>query len=417
MMPWRLKAIVNAVASFGQRLSQGARQTYRAWHFGARTAGQYVDENTVYNLSAVMACVRFLTGQVGQLPWQAFYTDPTTGNRTRLTVGPVDRLIHKRPHPEVGSFTFRELMLSRALLHGNAYAEITRNYFGDAVGLHFIEPWRVSLERDAAGALWARVLNEDSGEVMIPYANIFHLRGLGNELEGWSVLHMARKSFGISLASEGVAETAMSNSPRLNLVFTHPSAMSDKSYERLKDDLDERTTPENAHRPIFLEEGMTVEALRLNPADIQLLESRQFQLGEICRWFGVPPHKIGDLARATFSNIESQARESVADSVQPWVLRFEQEADEKLFRPAHKAMGAYTRMNLNALLRADAAGRAALYKALHAMGAISSDDIAELEDLPRVGTENGGDLRFVPLNMQTLSAAKDGRNVKGKTKA
>jgi hypothetical protein len=102
---------------------------------------------------------------------------------------------------------------------------------------------------------------------------------------------------------------------------------------------------------------------------------------------------------------ESQAREALTDCIMPWVLRLEQEADEKLFRRSHKAMGAYSKMNTNALLRSDAAGRAQLYKALHAVGAISPDEIAELEDLPKIGAERGGNLRVIPMNMQTLEAA------------
>jgi HK97 family phage portal protein len=234
---------------------------------------------------------------------------------------------------------------------------------------------------------------------------MFHLRGLGNEVEGWSVLEMARRSLGISLASEGMAESAMRNNPRLNLVFKHPKSLSDDAYRRLKDDLDERTQPSAAHKPLLLEDGVDFEALRLNPNDLQLLESRKFQAEEICRWFGLPPHMVALLDRATFSNIESQGREALTNCIMPWVLRFEQEADEKLFRRSHKAMGAYSKMNTNALLRSDAAGRAQLYKALHAVGAISPDEIAELEDLPKIGAERGGNLRVIPMNMQTLEAA------------
>jgi len=396
----------NAVRSIGQRLSDPRRLLGRGggW-WGMRSAGEWVTENTAYNLSTVYACVRLISSLTAQLPWQAYYTDPVSGNRVRLLQSPVDRLLHKRPHPEVGSFTFRELMLSRALLHGNAYAEIVRNYQGDATQLCFIEPGRVSPQRDESGVLGWRVSNDAGGDVWIPDADMFHLRGLGNEVEGWSVLEMARRSLGISLASEGMAESAMRNNPRLNLVFKHPKSLSDDAYRRLKDDLDERTQPSAAHKPLLLEDGVDFEALRLNPNDLQLLESRKFQAEEICRWFGLPPHKVALLDRATFSNIESQAREALTDCIMPWVLRLEQEADEKLFRRSHKAMGAYSKMNTNALLRSDAAGRAQLYKALHAVGAISPDEIAELEDLPKIGAERGGNLRVIPMNMQTLEAA------------
>lgn len=95
----------NAVRSIGQRLSDPRRLLGRGggW-WGMRSAGEWVTENTAYNLPTVFACVRQICGLVSQMTWQAYYTDPVSGNRVRLLQSPVDRLLHKRPHPEVGSF-------------------------------------------------------------------------------------------------------------------------------------------------------------------------------------------------------------------------------------------------------------------------------------------------------------------------
>jgi HK97 family phage portal protein len=134
------------------------------------------------------------------------------------------------------------------------------------------------------------------------------------------------------------------------------------------------------------------------PNEAQFIETMQHQVEEVCRWFGVPPHKVMHLLRATFGNIEHQSIEVVVDSVMPWVKTFEEEADCKLF--GSNRLGFYTRMNLSGLLRGDSAARAAFYKAMREMGVYSANDILALEDRNKIGPE--GDKRIVPANMTTL---------------
>jgi phage portal protein BeeE len=104
----------------------------------------------------------------------------------------------------------------------------------------------------------------------------------------------------------------------------------------------------------------------------------QFLVEEICRWFGVPPHKVMHLLRATFSNIEHQAIEVVVDSVTPWVRRFEDEAKFKLFGQNRRRL--FTKMNMNALLRGDMQARMEYYKGRIQTGSMSPNEIRALED-------------------------------------
>ena len=90
-------------------------------------------------------------------------------------------------------------------------------------------------------------------------------------------------------------------------VLEHPASLGDKAYERLKQDWEDRHKgPMKAWRPAILEEGMKWNSLTMPLKDAEFIASRKFTVNEIARWFRVPPHKIADLERATFSNIESQ---------------------------------------------------------------------------------------------------------------
>src|SRR5690606_20847924 len=130
--------------------------------------------------------------------------------------------------------------------------------------------------------------------------------------------------------------------------------------------------PDKAFRPILLEEGMEWQPFGMPMTDAQFLENRKFQVTDIARWFRVPPHKLADLDRATFSNIEHQSLEFVQDTILPWAIRLEQEANAKLF--GQNRMGFFTKLNLNALLRGDVESRYRAYQAGRQWGWLSAND-------------------------------------------
>ena len=130
----------------------------------------------------------------------------------------------------------------------------------------------------------------------------------------------------------------------------------------------------------------------------------QHQVENICRWFGVPPHKVQHLLRSTFSNIEHQAIEVVTDTIVPWIRVFEDEANYKFF--GLNRQGLYTNMPVEGLLRGDTQARAQFYRALRELGAINVNEIRAKEDLNGIGPK--GDAYFIPANMVTLERAIEG---------
>ena len=158
----------------------------------------------------------------------------------------------------------------------------------------------------------------------------------------------------------------------------------------------------------IMEPGQTFKAIGIPPEASQFLESRKFGVTEICRWYGVPPHKLADLDRSTNSNIEAQNIEYVTDCLMRWAVRFEQEVNAKLLRGNY-----YNKINFNSLLRGDMKTRQEYYKTMLDRGVYSINDVLGLEDRNPV---DGGDLRMVPLNMVSLEqAAKNGNTIQQKT--
>jgi phage portal protein BeeE len=159
--------------------------------------------------------------------------------------------------------------------------------------------------------------------------------------------------------------------------------------------------PARAHRTAFLDNDADWKPITFNARDAQLIDVHQHLVEEICRWFGVPPHKVMHLLRATNNNIEHQGIEAVVDHISPWVKRFEDEADYKLFGQNRQGL-----LHQDEHASPDArrhAARVEFYKGMWEMGAYSPNRILELEDENTLGAD--GDKHFVQLNLTTLERA------------
>jgi HK97 family phage portal protein len=154
---------------------------------------------------------------------------------------------------------------------------------------------------------------------------------------------------------------------------------------------------------MLLEEGLKLEKIGIPPNDSQFLESRQFQIPEIARWFNLPPHKLKDLTKSSFSNIESEQISFVTDSILPWLVRLEQNYNMQLLAPNEQTrQKLYFKHIVEGLLRGDSVSRATFYKELFMVGAMSVNEIREKEDMDPI---EGGDIHLVPLNMTSLENA------------
>lgn len=370
-------------------------------------AGVMVDEHKALQFSAVWACIRIISESIAVLPWGAFQQDGD--KRTVASKHKVHRLLNRQPNSEMTPYVFKRTIAAHAVSWGNGYAEIERNVLGEPIALWIITPNRVQPDRDQAGKLVYKVAQPDGSTVIIPARDMFHVPGLGFDgIQGYSVLTMARESIALGMAAEQFGAAFFGNGATPAMVITHregstTKALSQDGARNLISSFYKRNGgPAKGGKLNYLDPGMDVKAVGIPQKDAQFLEGRKFQILEICRWFRVPPHKLAELDRATFSNIESQNLEFVNDTLLPWIIAMEQEADAKLFRMSED--GFYTKMNLNMYLRGDTAARLAFYSGMFDRGVYSIDDIRAREDenpLP-----NGiGKLRMVPMNFVSVENA------------
>ena len=147
---------------------------------------------------------------------------------------------------------------------------------------------------------------------------------------------------------------------------------------------------------------MSIEKVGIPPNDAQFLESRQFQIPEVARWFNLPPHKLKDLTKSSFNNIESEQISFVTDSILPWLIRFEQNYNMQLLTKRQQKEKLYFNHVVEGLLRGNSKDRGIYYKTMKAIGAITANEIRAKEDMNPDPNPLADEL-FVDLNTVPLS--------------
>jgi HK97 family phage portal protein len=371
---------------------------------GGRTTASGVDvsEQTALNLSAVWNAVQMIAGTVGSLPLILYRRLPE-GGRERYYDHPLYRILHDEPNDEMTSMVFRETLMGHALLWGNAYAEIQRDVTNRPRALHVITPDRVQVKRRRNGTLYYEVFNPDRGPSELEPRDILHVPNMSPDgTQGYSVIGKARETLGIGLAAERYGAALFGNGLRFGGILTTPKRMLPETKEKLRAELENlHRGSDRAHKLAILEEDLTWTATSMPPDDAQFLETRKFQVTEVARWFNIPVHKIKDMERATFTNIEHQGIEFVTDTLRPWLIRWEQEVNRKLIAPLERK-SQYVEHLVDALLRGDTLARQQALEVRFRNGTLSQDEWREIENANPLA-EGSGKSYYIPMNYMPSS--------------
>ena len=366
------------------------------YFFGRSNAGKRVTDKTALQHTVVYACVRVLSEAVAQLPLHLYKY--TNSGKERVPQHPLYFLLHDQPNPEMTSFRFRETLMSHILIYGNAYAQIIRNGRGEIVGLYPLTPDRIKVDRDEHNKLIYIYSRYDEanpniktqGEIVLKQKDVLHIPGLGFDgLVGYSPIAMAKNALGISLACEEYGASFFANGASPSGILEHPGVI--KNPAKIREAWHNAYGSGNSHKVAVLEEGMKYQPIAIPNNEAQFLETRKFQIEEIARLYRVPLHMIGDLDHATFSNVEHLSLDFVKYSLDPWLVRWEQELMRALLSESEKGKY-FIKFNVEGLLRGDYASRMQGYATARQNGWMSANDIRELEDMNMISEENGGNL-------------------------
>lgn len=363
---------------------------------GAETtaSGKSVNEITALGLPAVWRAMQVTCNVPAALPLHAYRH---TGSARVLATGQQENLIGD-PHPDMTPFEFWQTVYFHRKAWGNAYVRKLRNQLGQIVELWPIHPRRVKVGRESENGRKVYVIDGDTDNPLSDN-EILHLPGLGYDgICGVSPIRAARESIGMGLAAQEYGAKFFGSGMLATGVLQTEQRLTQTQADQISARWKaKRSGLKSAHETIVLDKGAKFTQLSLAPEDAQFLETRRFQVVEICRWFGIPPFLMFDTEKSTSwgTGLEQQALGWVKIDLLPDLTAIEQRLTKHVLKPTP----VYAHYSVEGLLRGDSAARAAFYKSLWDIGALSTNEVRELEERAPV---EGGDVRYRPLNMGEL---------------
>ena len=359
-------------------------------------AGANVNEWTALQCSAVFSCIRIIAETVATVPLH-YYRRLDRG-KERAYDQPLYDILHNQANPEISAYIFREMLQGHLASWGNAYAEIQRNKHGEVIALWPLRPDKTRPKRNKNGKIFYEIEIKGKGYIL-PKNRVLHIPAFGFDgLVGYNPIYLARESIGMALATEEYGGRLFKNDARPGGYLKHPAKLSPQAQKNLINSWEERHKGlENKHRVAVLEEGMEFQTVGIPPQESQFLQTRKFQIIEIARWYRMQLHKLGELDRATWNNMEQQAIEFVTDTMFPWFTRWESAIKTQLLNPEQRREY-YAEFLIEGLLRGDTKARFDAYSIARQWGWMSANDIREKENqnpLP----DKQGDIYLVPMNM------------------
>ncbi|TBM32046.1 phage portal protein [Hafnia paralvei] len=358
--------------------------------------GKRVSPQLAMQLTAVFGCVRVLAESVGMLPC-SLYEQLDRGSKKAIKER-LYKLLSVKPNGYMTPQEFWELLIACLCLRGNFFAYKVMA-LGEVVELLPLDPGSVVAKLNSQWEPVYQVTFPDGSSDTLSQKEIWHVRIFTLDgLNGLSPIAYARQAIGLGMATEEHGSRLFSNGAVTSGVLETDQTLSDEAFNRLKGDFEDRHQGlANAHKPMILEMGLKWNQISLSAEDAQFLETRKFQLEEICRIFRVPMHLVQNTDHATFNNIENLGIGFINYSLVPYLTRIEQRINLGLVK-ASKQGQLYAKFNVGALLRGDMKSRFEAYATAINWGMYSPNDCLELEDRnPRPG----GDVYLTPMNMTT----------------
>lgn len=360
-------------------------------------AGVVVTPQSSLQMSAVWRCVAVTAGVSAALPLHVF----AAGSKDRL-----QDVLLADPHPELTRLELWRLTYVHRLLWGNGYLQKVRNRAGQVKELWPIRPWRVTPGRvkprtaNPSGKVF-EVVDDEGRRQDLTSREILHLPHISLDgITGLSPIGAARQAVGLAQAAERSGSRFFGRGAQLSGVLQVEQRLTKDQAEALQQRWEARHSgTDNAHKIAVLDSNAKFAPITMPLRDAQFLETRQFQVPEIARFFGVPLFLLFETAKSTSwgTGLEQQAQGWVVFDLQPtWLAPTEQRISKELLADGREA-----RYNVDGLLRGDSAARAAFYSVMRQVGAYSANDIRDLENRTPV---EGGDTYLQPLNMAPLGS-------------
>lgn len=369
----------------------------------ASKSGQAVTWRTALEASTALACARVIAEGLSQVPFKLYRREGAS--RIEALDHPAYALLSARPNEWQTSFEFREQIALHLVFAGQAFVWKNQSR-GRLLELLVYEPQLVTVERDGAWGRRYKVTLADGTRQEIPADEMWHLKGPSwDGVIGLEGVKLAREAIGLALATEEHGARLFANGAQPGGILTTTSILTEEQRKALRsswNDLHEGGG--NAHKTAILWGGLDWKPTASDNERAQFLETRRFQVEEICRAFRVMPIMVGHADKsATYASAEQMFLAHVIHTLMPWYARVEQSADNALLTDKERAAGFYFAFQAAGLMRGDYKSRQEGLQIQRRNGVINADEWRALEEMNPMAGE-GGDVYVVEANMAKLES-------------
>lgn len=353
-------------------------------------AGVTVNWQTALQAVTSLACARVIAEGIAQIPLK-LYRDRPDGGSDQMKDDPLYKLVNATPNEYCTSYEWRETMGLHLVFAGNAYSMIVRSR-GAIVELVPLNPKDVK-PKEKDGRRFYEVQVEGHGTMTVEAADMLHIRGISwDSLSGLDGINLAKDAIGLSIATEEHGARLFSNGAQPGGVLTTDANITDPEIRKaMRESWNaQHEGVANAGRTALLWGGIKWQSTSTNNDQSQYLETRMFQVQEVCRWARVMPIMVGHADKSmTFASAEQIFLAHVTHTMGPWYARIEQALDKALLTEKQRDQGYYFRFNVSALMRGTHNDRATYFsKALGSGGSpawMTQDEVRALDELNPLG--------------------------------
>lgn len=402
------------IRALGQQ-SLPALSNDAAWQAYLTGQGYKVSHSTAIKVAVVLRCADVVAKTMASLGCHLF-KDSDTG-KTRAKSNPLYRLLRYLPNPETTAYEFWHMYVFNLMLTKGAYAKIVRDQNGFIKELWNIPTCHVVMDRNpVTGERYIDVFYNNNNAKLplserIYGGNFMYTPGLRYQNEDMpeDFITIAADVLGLTMDLNNYAKDYFENGSNLGGFIEYPNAVNEAAFKRFKDDWAKTYSGVmNQHKWAILEGGFKATPMSSNPEQSQALESRKFEVIEVCRIMGVTPHKVFSLEGVNYNSIEQLNIEYWQETIDPMDERITSTIYKDLLSALEQKKH-FAKFNTNKLLKGDTKTRTEYYTAMRQNAIFHANNILELEDMPLISEEDGGNELLINGNMIPLKYARENK--------
>jgi len=370
-------------------------------------SGEQITPDTALRAPTVFAIATGLSRSLAMLPFGVHRDESEPGRRkvAKLDAHPLARLM-RTPNAWQTPYEYWSLVATRLVLWGEYYAIKGQAANGVITNLMPVIPSNVDSEQLGSGRLQFQVTMSNGEYVTVPQEKMHRIVLFSTDgIRGETPVQNCKETIAMEIAAEKFGAATFGSGAIPNVVLRHPSHFKDAdAVERFRESWNKAFKKKRG--TAVLEDGMEVEAMQMNNEESQFIETRKLQRSIIAGAWGVPPHIVGDLERATFSNIEEQTLNMLVGTLQPYIECILSAVSRDLISPSDIGSGVFASFDTKARVKGDMKTRSESLAIQRQNGIISANEWRAMEGLDAREDDEGDDY-MTPLNFRLSDEDED----------